>query len=76
MTMATKWTDPTGDRPRYLRSGQVAKLMQVSPKTVSRYAKEGKLRYIRTLGNHRRYAEADVLALVEELTYRPEEVAR
>jgi hypothetical protein len=37
--------------PRYLRTAQVAELLQVSPKTVSRWAQEGMLPYFRTLAS-------------------------
>jgi excisionase family DNA binding protein len=56
---------------RYLRSGQVAALLYVSPKTVNRYAREGKLPFLKTLGGHRRYPEDKVKELAEELTWRP-----
>jgi excisionase family DNA binding protein len=36
--------------PRYLRTTQVADILQVSPKTASRWAKDGKLPFLRTLG--------------------------
>jgi excisionase family DNA binding protein len=52
----------------YLRTAQVAELLHVSPKTVSRWAHEGKLPFLRTLGGHRRYPEAEVRGLVDELT--------
>jgi excisionase family DNA binding protein len=39
----------------WLKSGEVAELLHVSVKTVSRYAKEGKIPYMRTVGGHRRY---------------------
>lgn len=65
--MPSKWAAPT-DQPRYLRSGQVAKLMSVSPKTVNRYANEGRLPFTRTLGGHRRYEERVIRELVAELT--------
>jgi excisionase family DNA binding protein len=51
--------------PRYLRTAQVAELLQVSPKTVSRWAQEGMLPYFRTLGGHRRYPDAEIWALLE-----------
>ena len=38
-----------------------------SPKTVSRWAKEGKLPFLKTLGGHRRYPEAEIRELAEEL---------
>ena len=52
----------------YLRTSQVADILHVSPKTVSRYAKEGRLPFLRTLGGHRRYPEAEIRAMVAELT--------
>jgi excisionase family DNA binding protein len=42
----------------YLLPSEVAEVLQVSPKTVTRWAKEGKLASRRTLGGHRRYARA------------------
>lgn len=56
--------------PVYLRTSQVAALMHISPKTVNRYAKEGRLPFRRTLGGHRRYPEAEIRALVAELTHQ------
>ncbi len=53
---------------RYLRGAEVAELLQVSPKTVARWAKDGKLPYLRTLGGHRRYPEPSIRALVDQLT--------
>jgi excisionase family DNA binding protein len=41
--------------PSYLRAAEVADILHVSPKTVSRRAKEGKLPFLKTLGGHRRY---------------------
>jgi excisionase family DNA binding protein len=53
--------------PSYLRTGEVAEILSVSPKTVSRWAKEGKLPFLKTLGGHRRYPEAEIRELAEEL---------
>jgi excisionase family DNA binding protein len=55
------------DYPSYLRTAQVADILYVSPKTVSRWAKEGKLPFLKTLGGHRRYPEAEIRELAEEL---------
>jgi excisionase family DNA binding protein len=55
------------DYPSYLRTAEVADLLHVSPKTVSRWAKEGKLPFLKTLGGHRRYPEAEIRELAEEL---------
>jgi excisionase family DNA binding protein len=39
-------------------------MFRVSPKTVTRWAKAGKLNSIRTLGGHRRFREADIRKLL------------
>jgi len=39
-------------------------MFRVDPKTVTRWAKAGRLPSIRTLGGHRRYSEAEVLSLL------------
>ena len=59
---------PQPTEPSYLRTAQVAELLQVSPKTVSRWAQEGRLPYLRTLGGHRRYPDAEIRALLETLS--------
>ena len=46
--------------------GEVAALFRVDPKTVTRWAKSGKLASIRTLGGHRRYRSSEVKALLEK----------
>jgi len=47
-----------------LTPAEVAEMFRVDPKTVTRWAKAGKLTSIRTLGGHRRYREAEVRALL------------
>ena len=51
----------------YLHTAEVADLLHVSPKTVSRWAKEGRLPFLKTLGGHRRYPEAEIRDLAEGL---------
>ena len=53
--------------PSYLHTAEVADILHVSPKTVSRWAKEGKLPFLKTLGGHRRYPEAEIRDLATEL---------
>jgi excisionase family DNA binding protein len=53
--------------PSYLRAAEMADILHVSPKTVSRWAKEGKLPFLKTLGGHRRYPEAEIRELAEGL---------
>jgi excisionase family DNA binding protein len=47
-----------------LTPAEVATMFRVDPKTVTRWAKAGKLTSIRTLGGHRRYREVEVRALL------------
>ncbi|MDA2807149.1 BldC family transcriptional regulator [Nocardiopsis suaedae] len=53
----------TVDSP-LLTPAEVAAMFRVDPKTVTRWAKAGKLTSVRTLGGHRRYREAEVRALL------------
>ncbi|MGI8870892.1 MAG: BldC family transcriptional regulator [Mycobacteriales bacterium] len=57
---------PSRARPAeaLLTPGEVASLFRVDPKTVTRWARSGKLTALRTLGGHRRYREAEVTALL------------
>jgi excisionase family DNA binding protein len=45
-----------------LTPGEVAGMFRVDTKTVTRWAREGKLTSIRTLGGHHRYREAEIRA--------------
>ena len=56
------------DHEVLLTPSEVASLFRVDPKTVSRWAKSGKLTSIRTLGGHRRYKESEVKALLLKTT--------
>jgi len=52
---------------------EVAAMFRVDPKTVTRWARAGKLSSIRTLGGHRRYREAEVRALLAAIPHQPAE---
>ena len=54
----------TADVESLLTPAEVAALFRVDPKTVTRWAKAGKLTSIRTLGGHRRYREVEVRELL------------
>jgi excisionase family DNA binding protein len=60
-------TRAQASKSTYLLPSEVAEVLQVSPKTVTRWAKEGKLASRRTLGGHRRYARADIESLAQRL---------
>jgi predicted site-specific integrase-resolvase len=51
----------------FLRSAEVAAIMQVSPKTIGRWAQQAQLRYQRTLGGHRRDPEPAIRELAASL---------
>ena len=51
------------DGPKLLRPGEVAAMFGVNAKTVARWAKEGRIRCIRTPGGHMRIYAEDVRAL-------------
>jgi excisionase family DNA binding protein len=64
------------DLPRYLHTAEVADILHVSPKTVSRWAKEGKLPFLKTLGGHRRYPAAEIRQLADELQGAADDLSR
>jgi len=53
-----------------LTPAEVAKLFRVDPKTVTRWAKAGKITAIRTLGGHRRYRQSEVQVLLKSVPNR------
>lgn len=54
--------------PDLLTPAEVADLFRVDAKTVTRWARAGKLASIQTLGGHRRYRRDEVLALLADST--------
>lgn len=48
---------------------QVAELFGVSPHTVTRWAKEGRLPAVTTLGGQRRYSREVILRLMEDMEH-------
>lgn len=53
--------------PPLLTPAEVAAAFRVDPKTVTRWAKAGKLSSIRTLGGHRRFLATEVSTLLLEV---------
>lgn len=53
---------------KLLTPAEVAAMFRVDPKTVTRWAKAGKLASIKTLGGHRRYKESEVKELLQIIT--------
>jgi excisionase family DNA binding protein len=54
------------DADRLLTPAEVAAMFRVDPKTVTRWARDGRLTAVRTLGGHRRYREAEVFSLLRK----------
>jgi len=50
---------------RLMTPAEVARVFHVDPKTVTRWAKAGKLGSVRTLGGHRRFKESEVFAKLQ-----------
>jgi excisionase family DNA binding protein len=55
-------------KAEYLRAAEVARILHVSPKTISRWAKEDKLPYTKTLGGHRRFPAQAIRELAAKLS--------
>ena len=58
----------SSDQEVLLTPAEVASLFRVDPKTVTRWAKAGKLTSIRTLGGHRRYKESEIKSLLTSIS--------
>lgn len=50
----------TDEQQLLMSPGEVARLLRVDPKTVSRWASQGKLHSVRTPGGHRRFFAEEV----------------
>ena len=50
-----------------LTPSEVVALFRVNPKTVTRWARSGKLTAIRTLGGHRRFKESEIKKFLEQV---------
>ena len=59
--------DEAVSESEFLRPGEVAAVLHVSAKTVNRWANEGRLPCIMTLGGHRRFARPDVEDVVRRM---------
>lgn len=58
-------TGAPGEGPRqFLTRSDVARLFEVSPATVARWTREGKLPFVLTPGGQRRYVRDQIVALM------------
>jgi len=64
--MGVMTTETTNEPIDLMTPAEVARLFRVDPKTVTRWAKEGRLPAVRTLGGHRRYARAVIMELLDQ----------
>ncbi len=55
------------DRDAYVGAGEAARILEVSPKTVSRWADKGLMPCITTLGGHRRFLRSTVEQVWREM---------
>ena len=60
-------TRPLPDAEPFLHPSHVADLLHVSPKTIARWATDGRLPDQRTLGGHRRHPEPAIRRLAASL---------
>ena len=58
---------PENESEDYLRAGEAAEILHVSPKTMSRWAKEGRVPHIITLGGHRRFRASEIRTFLEQV---------
>jgi excisionase family DNA binding protein len=64
MTYTTEAQRRIGD-DKLLTPGEVAQMFRVDPKTVTRWAKAGRISFIKTPGGHVRLRESEVKAILE-----------
>ncbi|MGH8991626.1 MAG: BldC family transcriptional regulator [Acidimicrobiia bacterium] len=50
---------------KLLTPGEVAEMFKVNPKTVTRWARAGKITAIRTLGGHRRFSAEEIRTILD-----------
>jgi excisionase family DNA binding protein len=50
---------------KLLTPAEVARIFRVNPKTVTRWARSGKISAVRTLGGHRRYYRSEIERAIE-----------
>ena len=57
--------DPT-EPEQLLTPSEVAALFRVNPKTVTRWARSGRISCVKTLGGHRRFKASEIHRLLNE----------
>jgi excisionase family DNA binding protein len=59
--------EPTPEPEELLTPSEVAAMFRVNPKTVTRWARSGKISAIRTLGGHRRFKATEIRKFLEQV---------
>lgn len=60
-------TPEVEEQDNLLTPTEVAAQFRVTPKTVTRWARQGKVSAIRTLGGHRRFRESEIRAFLDQV---------
>jgi excisionase family DNA binding protein len=64
------------DSEPLLTPAEVSQIFRVDPKTVTRWARSGRISSVKTLGGHRRYPKSEILQVLQDGTnYRVEDDA-
>jgi excisionase family DNA binding protein len=66
-TVEERAPETTSDPDALLTPSEVAAMFRVNPKTVTRWARAGKISAIRTLGGHRRFRAAEIRRFLEQV---------
>ena len=59
--------DKNPEQEQLLTPSEVAAMFRVNPKTVTRWARSGKISAIRTLGGHRRFRASEIRQFLEQV---------
>jgi excisionase family DNA binding protein len=59
--------EPRSSRDELLTPAEVAAMFRVNPKTVTRWARAGKISAIRTLGGHRRFRAEEIRQFLDQV---------
>ena len=59
--------NPAPEPEQLLTPSEVAAMFRVNPKTVTRWARAGKISAIRTLGGHRRFKASEIRKFLEQV---------
>lgn len=65
-------TPHTPEPDALLTPSEVAAMFRVNPKTVTRWARAGKISAIRTLGGHRRFRASEIQQFLDQVEEVPE----